>query len=79
MENHFRYLCWSLVKIHSALVAPSVWAQDVLQGQVGGLLLLLEEGPAGHHVDVWPVSSLAHLLVSAVVSGNSRWLGGTVI
>lgn len=52
MENHFRYLCGRLVKIHSALVAPNIGAQDVLQGEVGGLLLLLEEGPAGHHVNV---------------------------
>ena len=52
IENHFRYLCGSLVKIHSALVAANIGAQDVLQGQVGRLLLLLEEGPAGHHVNV---------------------------
>ena len=52
MKNHFRYLCGRLVKIHSALVAPNIRAQDVLQGEVGGLLLLLEEGPAGQYVDV---------------------------
>ena len=72
MKNHFRYLCGRLVEIHSALVAANIWAEDVLQGEVGWLLVLLEEGPPGHHVDVRPVPGLAHFLVPAVVAENRR-------
>ena len=74
MKNHFRYLCGRLVEIHSALVAPNIRPEDVLQGEVGRLLVLLEEGPAGHHVNVRPVAGLAHLLVPAVVAGKIQYL-----
>ena len=72
MKNHFRYLCGRLVEIHSALVAAYIWAEDVLQGEVGWLPVLLEEGPAGHHVDVRPMPGLAHFLIPAVVAENRR-------
>ena len=68
IQTDFRYLCGRLVEVHPALVAADVRGEDVVQGEVGGLLLVLEEGAARHHVDVRPVPGLGHLLVPAVIS-----------
>ena len=66
VKEHFRYLRGSFVKVDSALVAPDVGGEDVLEGEVGGLLLLPEEGSPGHGVNIRPVTSLSHVLVPSV-------------
>ena len=72
IEGHFRYLGWSLVKVHPTLVTANIRGEDILQSQVGGQLVLLEESSAGHHVDIRPVSRLAHFLVTTVKTEMPR-------